>query len=138
MAESNFGFLTDFRLLELSNPSNPLLQRLLLEAPGTYQHSLIISNLVEQAVQRIGGNALLARVGALYHAVGKLKRPSCFVENQFSGENPHDRLSRHLSYLFITAHVRDGAELLREYNLRRALEDFVLQHHGTSNLSYVY
>src|SRR5699024_6875563 len=138
VAENQFGFLTDFRLLELSNPGSPLLQRLLLEAPGTYQHSLVISNLVEQAVNQIGGNALLARVGALYHDVGKLRRPSFFVENQFAGENPHDRLSPHLSYLIITAHVRDGVELLQEYRLPRELERFVLEHHGTTILSYFY
>ncbi len=138
LAEHNFGFLTDFLLLELSNPSSPLLQRLLLEAPGTYQHSVIISNLVGQSVQRIGGNELLARVGALYHDVGKLKRPAFFVENQFSTDNPHDRLSPHLSYLIITAHVRDGVELLREYGLPRALEAFVSEHHGTTILSYFY
>lgn len=138
LAENQFDFLTDFRLLELSNPATPLLQRLLLEAPGTYQHSLVISNLVQQAVQAIGGNAMLARVGALYHDVGKLKRPSFFVENQFSGENPHDRLSPHLSYLIITAHVRDGVELLREHRMPKELERFVLEHHGTTILSYFY
>lgn len=138
LAEDQFGFLTDFQLLELSNPGTPLLQRLLLEAPGTYQHSLVISNLVEQAVQRIGGNALLARVGALYHDVGKLKRPSFFVENQFGTENPHDRLSPHLSYLIITAHVRDGVELLQEYGLPAELVRFVQEHHGTTVLSYFY
>ena len=138
LAESSIGFLTEFRLLELSSPSSPLLQKLLIEAPGSYQHSLIISNLVEQAVTNIGGNALLARVGALYHDVGKLKRPGFFVENQFSGENPHDQLSPHLSYLVITSHVRDGAELLREYRLPKALEPFVTEHHGTTVLSYFY
>lgn len=138
VAEDQFGFLTDFQLLELSNPGTPLLQRLLLEAPGTYQHSLVISNLVEQAVQRIGGNALLARVGALYHDVGKLKRPSFFVENQFGTENPHDRLSPHLSYLIITAHVRDGVDLLQEYGLPAELVRFVQEHHGTTVLSYFY
>ncbi len=138
LAESNIGFLTDFRLLELSSPSSPLLQKLLIEAPGSYQHSLIISNLVEQAVTNIGGNALLARVGALYHDVGKLKRPHFYVENQFSGENPHDQLSPHLSYLIITSHVRDGIDLLREFKLPKALEPFVLEHHGTTVLSYFY
>lgn len=138
LSENQLSFLTDFRLLELSNPSTPLLQRLLLEAPGTYQHSLVISNLVEQAVQAIGGNALLARVGALYHDVGKLRRPSFFVENQFAGENPHDRLSPHLSYLIITAHVRDGVELLQEYGLPRELQNFVQEHHGTTTLTYFY
>ncbi len=138
LAESNLGFLTEFRLLELMSPSNPLLQRLLLEAPGTYQHSLIISNLVDQAVGNIGGNALLARVGALYHDVGKLRRPQFFTENQLAQDNPHDRVSPHLSYLVITAHVRDGVELLREYGLPATLEPFVTEHHGTTVLAYFY
>lgn len=138
LAESGVGFLTDFRLLELSSPTQPLLQRLLLEAPGSYQHSQIIANLVEQAIAAIGGNALLARVGALYHDVGKMRRPQFFVENQFSGDNPHDRISPHLSYLIITSHVRDGVELLREYRLPRELEPFVLEHHGTTVLAYFY
>ena len=138
LAENAFDFLTEFRLVELSNPSSPLLQRLLLEAPGTYQHSLIISNLVEQAVTNIGGDALLARVGALYHDVGKLKRPQFFVENQFSGDNPHNALSPHLSYLIIINHVRDGLELLREYKLPKRLEAFAGEHHGTTVLSYFY
>mgnify|MGYP000971646928 CR=1 FL=1 len=138
VAESLFSFLTDFRLLELSSPTNPLLQRLVAEAPGTYQHSLIISNLVEQAVKNIGGNALLARVGALFHDVGKTKRPQFFIENQFSGENPHDNLSPHLSYLIVTSHVRDGIELARQYGLPRELEPFIAEHHGTTVLSYFY
>ncbi|HZW27534.1 MAG TPA: HDIG domain-containing protein [Trueperaceae bacterium] len=138
VAESVFGFLTDFRLLELSSPTNPLLQLLVTEAPGTYQHSLIISNLVEQAVKNIGGNALLARVGALFHDVGKTKRPQFFIENQFSGENPHDHLSPHLSYLIVTSHVRDGIELARQYGLPRELEPFIAEHHGTTVLSYFY
>jgi len=138
LAESNLGFLTEFRLLELMSPSNPLLQKLLLEAPGTYQHSLIISNLVEQAVKNIGGDALLARVGALYHDVGKLKRPQFFTENQFAGDNPHDHISPHLSYLIITSHVRDGVQLLREYGLPATLEPFVTEHHGTTILAYFY
>jgi putative nucleotidyltransferase with HDIG domain len=138
LAESSFGFMTEYRLLELSSPTSPLLQRLLMDAPGTYQHSLVISNLVEQAVKRIGGNPLLARVGALYHDVGKLKRPQFFTENQVSGDNPHDRISPHLSYLIITAHVREGLELLRDYGLPADLEAFVAEHHGTTVLSYFY
>ena len=138
LLESNFGFLTEYRLLELMNPVQPLLQRLLSEAPGTYQHSLIISNLVDQAVTSIGGDALLTRVAALYHDVGKLKRPHFFTENQFGGDNPHDHLSPHLSFLIITSHVRDGVELLQEHKLPKALEPFVEQHHGTTVLSYFY
>ncbi len=138
LAESVFGFLTDFRLTELSSPTSPLLQKLLLGAPGTYQHSLIISNLVEQATTNIGGNALLARVGALYHDVGKLKRPHFFIENQFSNDNPHDSISPHLSYLIVTSHVRDSVEFLREHRLPRALEAFATTHHGTTVLAYFY
>jgi cyclic-di-AMP phosphodiesterase PgpH len=138
LAESGFDFLTEFRLVELSNPSSPLLQKLLLEAPGTYQHSLIISNLVEQAVVAIGGNALLSRVGCLYHDVGKLKRPQFYIENQIGNENPHNSISPHLSYLIITSHVKDGIELLRDYKLPKALEPFVGEHHGTTVLSYFY
>jgi putative nucleotidyltransferase with HDIG domain len=138
LAEGVFEFLTDFRLVELSSPQSPLLQKLVLEAPGTYQHSQIIANLVEQAVQQVGGNALLARVGALYHDVGKLRRPQFFVENQTSGDNPHDDLSPHLSYLIITSHVRDGIELVREHGLPPALEPFVAEHHGTTVLAYFY
>src|SRR5690606_26467499 len=122
----------------LSSPTHPLLQRLIAEAPGTYQHSLIISNLVDQAVTNVGGNALLARVGALYHDVGKMRRPHFFVENQFTGDNPHDRISPHLSYLIITSHVRDGLEMVREARLPRELEAFVAEHHGTTVLSYFY
>ncbi len=136
--EVGAGFLTGFRLLELSSPSHPLLQRLLVEAPGSYQHSLIISNMVEQAVAAIGGDPLLARVGALYHDVGKMRRPQFFVENQFAGDNPHDRISPHLSYLIITSHVRDGLELVREHRLPAELEPFVLEHHGTTVLAYFY
>ncbi len=136
--ENTVGFLTEFRLLELMNPSHPLLQRLLSEAPGTYQHSLVISNLVDQAVSNIGGNVLLARVAALYHDVGKLKRPHFFTENQFGGNNPHSSLSPHLSYLIITSHVRDGIEMLREYKLPKEFDPFVLEHHGTTVLNYFY
>ncbi len=138
VAESVFSFLTEYRLLELSSPSNALLQRLVAEAPGTYQHSIALSNMVEQAVKNIGGDALLARVGALLHDVGKIRRPQFFIENQFSGDNPHDRLSPHLSYLIVVSHVRDGLELAREYRLPRELEDFIAEHHGTTMMSYFY
>ncbi|MEZ4607823.1 MAG: HDIG domain-containing protein [Deinococcales bacterium] len=136
--ESVGGFITEFKLLDLINPNEPLLQRMLSEAPGDYQHSMVISNLVEQAVRNIGGNVLLARVGAMYHDIGKLKRPSFFSENQFVGINPHDDISPHLSYLIIVAHVRDGLEMAREYKLPKALEPFIAEHHGTTVLSYFY
>ncbi|MEX2501935.1 MAG: HDIG domain-containing metalloprotein [Trueperaceae bacterium] len=138
LAEGPVEFLTEFRLTELSSPQSPLLQKLVLEAPGSYQHTQLIANLVEQAVQRIGGDALLARVGALYHDVGKIRRPQFFVENQSDGRNPHDRLSPHLSYLIITSHVRDGIQMLRDHALPSALEPFVAEHHGTTVLAYFY
>jgi putative nucleotidyltransferase with HDIG domain len=136
--EAGGDFLTSFRLLELSSPSHPLLQRLLLEAPGSYQHSLIISNLVEPAVAAIGGQPLLARVGALYHDIGKIRRPHFFVENQFGSENPHNTISPNLSYLIITSHVRDGLELMRRYRMPRELDPFLAEHHGTTVLAYFY
>lgn len=136
--EAGGDFLTSFRLLELSSPSHPLLQRLLLEAPGSYQHSLIISNLVEPAVAAIGGQPLLARVGALYHDIGKVRRPQFFVENQFGSENPHDSISPNLSYLIITSHVRDGLELMRRFRMPRELDPFIAEHHGTTVLAYFY
>ena len=138
IAESAFGFLTSYRLLELSNPNSPLLRKLLLEAPGTYQHSLVISSLVEEAVEKLNGNQLLARVGALYHDVGKLRRPRFFIENQFSEDNPHDNLSPHLSYLIIINHVREGLDLLKRYRLPRIFNAFVAEHHGTTILRVFY
>jgi putative nucleotidyltransferase with HDIG domain len=136
--EDLFGILTPVRLLELSNPNQPLLRRLVVEAPGTYHHSLMVANLAEAAAQAVGGNALLLRVGALYHDVGKLKRPYFFVENQFGGDNPHDRLSPNLSALVITSHVKDGVELARAHRLPEEIVDFIRTHHGTQLVSYFY
>ena len=109
--ENAFGVLTSLRLLELSSPSQPLLRRLLLEAPGTYYHSLIVSNLAGAGCDAIGAQSLLARVGAFYHDIGKMRRPYFFIDNQTDMENPHDRLSPMLSTLVITSHVKDGLEL---------------------------
>lgn len=136
--ESIFGVLTPVKLLELSNPDQPLLRRLLTEAPGTYHHSIIVGNLAEAATRAVGGNALLARVGAYYHDVGKTKRPYFFIENQVSGENPHNKLSPHLSALIIASHTRDGAELAREAGLPNAIAAFTQEHHGTTLISYFY
>lgn len=133
-----FGVTTDIRLLELGNPSHPLLRRLMVEAPGTYSHSVMTGNLAEAGAEAVGANALLARVGAYYHDVGKLKRPGFFVENQAGGENPHDGTAPHLSALIITAHVREGVELAREYKLPREVVEIIKQHHGTSLVSYFY
>ncbi|MBX5464953.1 MAG: HDIG domain-containing protein [Clostridia bacterium] len=137
LAES-FGILTPIRLMELANPDQPLLRLLLTQAPGTYHHSLMVANLAEAAAEAIGANGLLARVGAYYHDVGKVRRPYFFVENQFTGENPHDRLSPYLSALIVQAHVRDGLELAREYRLPEEIRAFIPEHHGTALVSYFY
>lgn len=136
--EGAFGIVTPLRLLELGNPNHPLLRRLLMEAPGTYHHSLMVANLAEAATERVGGNSLLARVGSYYHDVGKLKRPAFFIENQFGAENPHDRISPHLSAMIIVAHVRDGVELARQYRLPREIVRFIEEHHGTLRVEYFY
>lgn len=136
--ESLFGVLTSVRLLELSNPNLPLLRRLLLEAPGTYYHSLVVSNLCGAACDGIGAQSLLARVGAFYHDVGKLRRPYFFVDNQTDGENPHDHLTPMLSTLVITAHVTDGLEIAREYRLPKGIQDFIGEHHGTTTVAYFH
>jgi putative nucleotidyltransferase with HDIG domain len=136
--EAPFGLVTAMRLIELTNPNQPLLRKLLVEAPGTYQHSIMVGNLAEAAAEAVGGNSLLARVGAIYHDVGKVKRPYLFIDNQFGGENPHDRLSPSLSALIIASHVRDGLELARQHNLPPAVRDFIAQHHGTSVIRYFY
>jgi hypothetical protein len=136
--EHLFGVTTDVRLLELANPTQPLLRRLMVEAPGTYSHSVMTANLAESAAEDIGANPLLARVGAYYHDVGKIKRPGFFVENQAGGHNPHDATAPTLSALIITAHVREGIELATEYRLPKEIVDIVRQHHGTSLVRYFY
>jgi len=136
--ETFSGILTPVRLLELANPDQPLLRRLLVEAPGTYHHSIMVANLTEAAVERVGGNSLLARVGAYYHDIGKLKRPYFFAENQFGGENPHDKINPNLSALIITAHVKDGVEMAREHRLPAELIRFIQEHHGTMRVQYFY
>ena len=129
--------ITPLKLLELADPNHPLLKRLLMEAPGTYHHSLMVGNLAEVAARQIGGNALLARVGAYFHDVGKLKRPNFFKENQMS-ENPHDRITPNLSTLVITSHTKDGEQLALKYKLPRAIRDIIVQHHGTTLVAYFY
>lgn len=109
--ESTFDIVTNAKLLELSNPNNPLLKKLLMEAPGTYHHSILVANLAELAAEQVGGNPLLARIGAYYHDVGKTKRPYFFRENQFGKKNPHDRLKPEVSSKIIISHVKDGSEL---------------------------
>lgn len=136
--ENTFGVTTAVKLLELANPNHPLLKRLLLEAPGTYHHSILVANLAEAAANAVGADSLLARVGSYYHDVGKLKRPYFFIENQIGSENPHERLSPSLSALIISSHVKDGLELAREYRLPKVIQDIIAQHHGTSLITYFY
>ncbi|MBN1192382.1 MAG: HDIG domain-containing protein [Coriobacteriia bacterium] len=133
-----FGVTTDITLLELGNPSHPLLKRLMTEAPGTYSHSVMVANLAETAADAIGANPLLARVGAYFHDVGKVIRPAFFVENQAGGENPHDSTSPSLSARIIVAHVREGVELAEAHGLPSEVVDIVRQHHGTSVVGYFY
>lgn len=136
--ENLFGVITPIRLVELSNPNTPLLKRMLTEAPGTYHHSIIVANLAESASDAIGANGLLARVGAYYHDVGKLKRPHYFKENMISSENPHDKIDPVLSTSIITTHSKDGIEIAKKYRIPRILHEFISSHHGTSLVTYFY
>ncbi|HLE61818.1 MAG TPA: HDIG domain-containing protein [Pyrinomonadaceae bacterium] len=133
--ESVFGILTDVKLLELSNADLPVLGQLALRAPGTNQHSHAVGQLAEDACRVIGGNPLLARIGALYHDIGKLAAPEYFVENQH-GDNPHDRLRPSQSAKIITSHVTYGTKLAKEIGLPQKIADFIPQHHGTRTLHY--
>jgi len=133
-----FDITTTMRLIELSRPDNPLLQRLLREAPATYHHSLMVANLAEQAAERIGADALLTRVGAYYHDVGKISRPYFFTENQAEGVNPHDQLDPQTSAEVIVDHVKEGLELARRYRLPRRVRAFIPEHHGTNWVSFFY
>ncbi len=135
--ESAFNIVTPLKLLELSNPNHPLLKKLLIEAPGTYHHSLMVGNLAEIAAEDLGANALLARTGAYFHDVGKLKRPDFFKENQLT-ENPHDRMTPNLSTLVITSHTKDGLDIAAKYKLPQSILDIIKQHHGTTLVAYFY
>ncbi|MCX7883889.1 MAG: HDIG domain-containing protein [Caloramator sp.] len=136
--EQLFDIITPIKLLELSNPNQPLLKRLLFEAPGTYHHSILVGNLSEAAADEIGANSLLARAGAYYHDIGKIKRPYFFKENQITNDNPHDKITPKLSALIITSHVKDGLELAQKYRLPDAVKVLIQQHHGTTLVKYFY
>ncbi len=136
--EGSFAITSPFKLLEISNPNHPLLRRLLVDAPGTYHHSIVVANLAEAAADAIGADSLLARVGAYFHDVGKVKRPVYFIENQVLAENPHDVLQPSLSAAIITQHVKEGLELAREHKLPDQIRDIIQQHHGTTMVSYFY
>ncbi len=133
-----FRTVTDISLLELADFDQPLLQRMILEAPGTYHHSLIVGNLSEAACQAIGAHALLARIGAYYHDIGKLYKPDYFSENQDVLESKHENLTPTISKMVIMNHVKEGEELARKYKLNPRLVDFVAQHHGTSLVYFFY
>lgn len=137
LLESIFNLATNSKLIELSNPNQPLLRRLLLEAPGTYHHSIIVANLAEAAASAVGGNALLARVGAYYHDVGKLKRPVYFKENQL-GDNPHDRTDPRVSAAILTAHPRDGAAMAQKARIPEPVLEIIRQHHGDGVVLWFY
>jgi len=136
--ESVFGFITDIKLLELANLNQPLFQKMIIEAPGTYHHSIIVSSLVEAAAEAIGANSLLAKVSSYYHDIGKLKKPQYFIENQQNSDNRHDKLSPKMSGLIIISHVKDGCELAFQAKLGRQIINIIQQHHGTSIVSYFY
>lgn len=136
--EGTFNEVTTIKLLELSNPNNPLLKKLLMEAPGTYHHSMLVANLAEMAAEEVGANPVVARIGAYYHDVGKTERPYFFGENQIGRENPHDKISAKLSTHIIISHVKDGLRLAKEHNLPPIIQDIIAEHHGTTLVKYFY
>ena len=136
--EQMFDIITPIKLLELSNPDQPLIKKLLFEAPGTYHHSIIVGNLAETAADAVGASSLLARVGSYYHDIGKIKRPYFFKENQVTDDNPHDKITPKLSALIITSHVKDGIEIAKEYKLPGAIKNIIAEHHGTTLVKYFY
>ncbi len=134
--EAIFDVITPMKLGELSNPEHKLLKKLLIKAPGSYHHALTVANMADAAAEAIGANALLARVGAYYHDIGKMKNPFYFKENQFGDSNPHDELLPEESAQVLIDHVSDGAALADQYRLPSAVKDIILQHHGTTTTSY--
>lgn len=140
LLESMFKIITPYGLAELGDHNQKLLKRLQMDAPGTYHHSLMVSNLCEAAAEAIGADPILARVGALYHDIGKLKRPLFFVENQsyFLIGNPHNKFTPRISKMIITAHPKDGIEIAKEYRLPQVVQNFIIQHHGEGLASYFY
>ena len=138
LIERVFGFLSDATLFELSDTNQPLLRKLAEKAPGTFQHSMQVATLAEEAILKVGGNSLLVRAGALYHDIGKMESPEYFIENQHSGVNPHDELDFRSSAVVIIDHVIKGEELGKKYKLPELIIDFIRTHHGTSTVQYFY
>lgn len=136
--EYAFNVTTDIKLLELLDLNHPLMKNLMIAAPGTYHHSVIVGNLVESAAETIGVNPLLARVSAYYHDIGKAKMPEYFVENQTTNVSKHINLTPHMSSLIIASHVKEGVELARQHKVPEPIMDIIQQHHGTSMISYFY
>lgn len=136
--ESSFKITTSISLMELANPGQPLLKELLLKAPGTYNHSILVGNLAESAADVVGADPILVRVGAYYHDIGKTRRPYFFIENQLGESNPHEKLTPALSALILSSHVKDGIEIGRKGRLPQVVLDFIAQHHGTGIMGYFY
>ncbi|MFO7554001.1 MAG: HDIG domain-containing protein [Desulfobacterales bacterium] len=138
LVEIAFDFTTDIKLLELANLDQPILRRLMLEAPGTYHHSVIVGTMVEAAASEIGANPLLAKVCGYFHDIGKIKKPLYFIENQVNGINRHDKLAPSMSSLILIAHIKDGVDVAKEYKLGHAIIETIRQSHGTTLISYFY
>lgn len=136
--EKTFNILTIFKLLELGDLSHPLLKKISVEAPGTFQHSVMVATLSENAATSIGANAVFCRVASYYHDLGKTKRPKFYIENQQNGENPHNKISPFMSTLIITSHTKDGAEMAKEYQIPKEIRDIMYEHQGTTFLAYFY
>ncbi len=138
LMEMAFGYTTNSSLLELANLDQPILRRLMLEAPGTYHHSIIVGSMAEAAASEIGANPLIAKVSGYYHDIGKLKNPLYFIENQRDGKNIHNKLAPSMSCLILTSHVKNGVEIAREKKLGQQITDAIIQHHGTTLISFFY
>ncbi len=138
LIEVIFSYTTDIKLLELGNLNHPLLKELVVEAPGTYHHSILTGSLVEAAAESIGANPLLAKVGAYYHDIGKMKKPLYFIENQRGSENKHDKLSPNMSSLILISHIKEGVEQAKDHRLGKVITDIIQQHHGTSLIAFFY
>ncbi|MBW1993273.1 MAG: HDIG domain-containing protein [Deltaproteobacteria bacterium] len=138
LLEIAFGYTTDITLLELANLDRPILRKLMIEAPGTYHHSVIVGSMVEAAAAEIGANPLLAKVCGYYHDIGKLRKPLYFIENQNNGKNKHDKLAPSMSSLILISHIKEGVEIAKENKLGQVIIDTIRQHHGTSLIRYFY
>ncbi|UCD84674.1 MAG: HDIG domain-containing protein [Deltaproteobacteria bacterium] len=139
LVEAIFGYTSNIKLLELTHLDHPVLRELILRAPGSYHHSIIVGNLAEAAAEAIGANPILARVSSYYHDIGKSKKPQYFIENQPpNGENKHDKLSPSMSSLILISHVKEGVEMAKKYKLPSVITNFIPQHHGTSLIKYFY